>query len=245
MQTGQQKLSPVTPAKREVSIFNGLLRGYRFTVCEDRESVARAIDVRRRVYRDGCGYDVPVPDDYDGRSWLLLAEHVASGEAVGSMRITPRFAGAFEAEAYLRLPAALTRPTAVEITRFAIVPEHRHSRRFLPVVALGLYKLACLFMRQVGATDVVICSRPARTWAYRWLAFSPAGLTCRYSKLGNAEHELLTCDVADGMVKHRDHRFWEFVFEIVNPELVLPEIVPIPGFDGRREVATASLRRSA
>src|ERR1051325_10181159 len=77
--------------------YGDLLRGYRFRVCTDPASFAAALDVRRRVYQGGCGYDVPVPDEYDGRSWLLLAEHVEAGETVGTMRIAPRSAGPLEA----------------------------------------------------------------------------------------------------------------------------------------------------
>src|SRR5213593_4781738 len=77
--------SDATP---DPSIFRRLLRGHRFSVCERPADVVRAIDVRRRVYNDVCGYEVPVPDQYDGRSWFLLAEHVPSGRAVGSMRVT-------------------------------------------------------------------------------------------------------------------------------------------------------------
>src|SRR5439155_101825 len=76
--------------------FADLLRGYRFRVCTDRVAFESALDVRRRIYLGHCGYDVPVPDEYDPRSWLLLAEHVGSGEVVGTMRITPRSAGPHE-----------------------------------------------------------------------------------------------------------------------------------------------------
>ena len=37
---------------KQRSIFTRLLRGYRFSVCEDAASVARALEVRRQVYRD-------------------------------------------------------------------------------------------------------------------------------------------------------------------------------------------------
>jgi len=66
------------------SIYSHLLEGYRFRVCEDPASFAAALDVRREVYNANCGYDVPVPDAYDDRSWLLIAEHVESGQAVGT-----------------------------------------------------------------------------------------------------------------------------------------------------------------
>lgn len=240
-----QQIAPDFAPRDQTSIFRNLLRGYRFSVCEDPASVARALDVRRRVYLGACGYEVPVPDAYDDRSWLLLAEHVRSGEAVGSMRVTPRFAGPFEAEEYFQLPRPLRSPRAVEVTRFAILPEHRHSRRFFPVVALGLYKLVCKFTRKLGTTDVVICAKPERSWAYQWLAFTPSGLTARYTKLGNAEHELLTCDVRDGMQRHRSHRYWEFVFEIDHQEIDLPATVPMPGLGTRTHVAGQRLQRIA
>jgi N-acyl-L-homoserine lactone synthetase len=221
-----ENLQHVVPARKQGSIFEGLLRGYRFSVCESPAAVARAIDVRRRVYRDLSGYDVPVPDEYDGRSWFLLAEQVSSGEAVGSMRVTPRSLGPLEAEEYFRLPASLLAPGVVEITRFAILPEHRQSKRFLPVVALGLYKLVCHFTRQLRASHVVICSKPERSFAYQWLGFSRTGLSARYTKLADAEHELLSCDVRGDMEQHRAHRYWEFVFEIEHQEIALPGRIP-------------------
>src|SRR2546426_3330410 len=120
-----QTASSAERPEKQRSIFTRLLRGYRFSVCEDAASVARALDVRQQVYRGACGYDVPIPDEYDGRSWLLLAEEVRTGEAVGSMRVTPRSAGPLEAEEYFVLPAALRSANVVEITRFAILPTHR------------------------------------------------------------------------------------------------------------------------
>src|SRR5947207_4382285 len=125
--------------------FADLLRGYRFRVCTDPASFAAALDVRRRVYQGGCGYDVPVPDEYDGRSWLLLAEHEESGEAVGTMRITPRSAGPLEAEEYFRLPRHLLSPRTAEVTRFAILPEHRRGEGVMPSVSFGLFKLLINF----------------------------------------------------------------------------------------------------
>ena len=227
------------------SIFEGLLRGYRFSVCETLDAVARAIDVRRRVYRDACHFDVPVPDEYDGRSWFLLAEHVDDGAPVGSMRVTPRSLGPLEAEEYFGLPAQATAPGVVEVTRFAILPEHRQSRRFLPVVALGLYKLVCHFTRQLRASHVVICAKPERSFSFQWLGFTRTGLTARYAKLANAEHELLTCDVRGDMEQHRAHRYWQFVFEIEHREIVLPSRVPPCGLGFARPVWGERLGRTA
>src|SRR5258706_1309209 len=96
-------------------IFPGLLRGYRFSVCETADASAEALDVRRRVYVEGVGYDVPVPDVYDARSWLLQAEDEETGKVVGSMRVTPRFAGPFELEEYFTLPRSFRSARAVEI----------------------------------------------------------------------------------------------------------------------------------
>src|SRR5437762_12028028 len=87
-----RQIVPRETDRNQSSIFRELLHGHRFSVCEEPADVVRAIDVRRQVYRGVCGYDVPVPDEYDKRSWVLLAEHVRSGRAVGSMRVTPRSA---------------------------------------------------------------------------------------------------------------------------------------------------------
>ena len=221
-----RQIVPRETDRNQSSIFRELLHGHRFSVCEEPADVVRAIDVRRQVYRGVCGYDVPVPDEYDKRSWVLLAEHVRSGRAVGSMRVTPRSAGHLEAEEYFRLPALLRATGVVEVTRFAIPPEPRPSSRFFPAVALGLYKLVCQFTRQLRASHVVICSKPERSFAYQRLGFAPTGLTACYTKLANAEHELLTCDVRGDMQQHRAHRFWEFVFETDHPEVSVPGRVP-------------------
>src|SRR2546427_2513302 len=122
MESSQHVQAAGERPEKQRSIFTRLLRGYRFSICEDAPSVARALDVRRQVYRGACGYDVPIPDEYDGRSWLLLAEDVRSGEAVGSMRVTPRSAGPPEAEGDFVLPAPLPSANVVEITPVAILP---------------------------------------------------------------------------------------------------------------------------
>ncbi|MGH9363352.1 MAG: N-acyl amino acid synthase FeeM domain-containing protein, partial [Thermoanaerobaculia bacterium] len=227
------------------SIFSGLLRGYRFLACEDAATVARALEVRRRVYRDACGYRVPVPDVYDRRSWLLLAEDAGSGEPVGSMRVTPRWAGRLETEESFVLPADVLSPRLVEVTRFAVLPRHRDSKRFLPAVALGLLKLGMHFVRFVGADRVVVCSRLDRAQTYTWLCFRPTGLVGAYRPLDGAEHAVLTCDLRGGLAPHRDHRYWAFFVAIAHPEIVLPARVPPLGIvdpapRGPRLVATHS-----
>ena len=201
--------------------FADLLRGYRFTVCGDPTALAVALDVRRRVYRELSGYDVPVPDEYDGRSWLLLAQEVASGGAVGTMRITPRFAGRLEAEEYFRLPQHLLAPSTVEVTRFAILPEHRRSSDFMPGVSFGLFKLLINFLERIGAHDVVVCSKEERIWTYEWLCFRRTGMVASYAKLGNTTHELLTADLRE-LRGQRAHPLWDFVFATRSPEIVLP-----------------------
>src|SRR5207245_8735713 len=63
-----------------------LLKGYRFSVCEGPDAAARALEVRRRVYVEGVGYDIPVPDEYDRRSdrksTRLNSSHGSSSYAV-------------------------------------------------------------------------------------------------------------------------------------------------------------------
>src|SRR6185369_460207 len=82
------------------SYLSDLLKGYRFRVAETAEEFAAALEVRREVYRGDFGYDVEVPDEYDHRSYLLIAEVEETHEIVGTMRITPRDLGPVEAEEY-------------------------------------------------------------------------------------------------------------------------------------------------
>lgn len=217
------------PAGRRDGRLRGLLRGYRFRLCETEGDVSRALAVRRRVYADECGYDVPIPDAYDARSWLLLAEHMGTGETVGSLRLTPRVAGPIEAEEYFRLPSELTRGRIVEATRFAILPSHRTGRRLLPAVALGLFKLAIRYVLMLDADHVVVCARPERVWSYEWIGFERTGISAPYRKLAGASHELMVSPIAAAIERSRDHRFWDFFMESDDPEIVLPSVRAWPG----------------
>jgi hypothetical protein len=207
------------------SILPLLLDGYRFTVCRTPAEAARALDVRRRVY--GASYDVPVPDEYDGRSWLLLAEDTRTGEAVGTLRMTPRFAGRLECEEYFTLPRHLATPSSVELNRFAILPEYRKGKTFLPSVSLGLFKMVMLIMRKIGAHHMVVASKPERIWTYEWLCFSRTGMTARYEKLAGAEHELLAADYR-AVSTLEGHPFRDFFRDIEYPQCVIP--ARMPGF---------------
>jgi len=206
-----------------------LLRGYRFTVCESEEQTRRALEVRRAVYLDECGYDIPVPDEYDARSWLVLAEDDATGAAVGSIRVTCRSAGPIEAEEYFRLPADLRTDGVVEISRFAILPDHRKGRALMPTVALGLFKTVVQLLIRAGTKRAVVCAKPERVWSYSWMRFQQTGVQMPYVKLGGAPHELLLCDMRYGVSVYDDHRFYDFFVASVSPEIHIPETLPVPG----------------
>jgi hypothetical protein len=171
-----------------------LLDGFRFRVCETEADATRAIAVRRRVYRESSGYTVDVPDDVDARSWLLLAEEVETGRAVGTVRITPRFAGRLEAEEYVDLPASLATPGTIEITRLAILPEYRKTSMLIPAVSFGLFRLTYEFCMQLGAKSEVVCAKPERVMSYALMGFKPSGIFASYTKLNGARHELLWHD---------------------------------------------------
>ncbi len=216
-----------TETQTQGSILAELLAGYRFSVCQSAEAAEQALDIRQRVYNAGCGYHVPVPDQYDSRSWLLLAEDLATGQAVGTMRLTPRFAGTLEAEEYFRLPIHLRTPRTVELNRFAILPEYRKGKTFLPAVSCGLFKLVGCFLPQVGARYMAVCSKAERMWTYEWLGFQRSGLVTRYAKLQNAEHELLWCDFQKTLDSMLDHPFGEIFSAGGQPaEVSLPTYVP-------------------
>jgi N-acyl-L-homoserine lactone synthetase len=244
MQSSQQIRLRERPSDQRLFL-TGLLQGYRFAVARTEAEVASAIDVRKRVYVEECGYDVPTPDEYDKRSWLLVAEDVRTNAVIGSMRVTPRATGPLEAEEYFVLPPHLRSAKAVEITRFAILPGYRKSRRFVPVVAMGLFKLVSNFVRQVGAQYVVVCAKPERVWTYEWLRFQRLGMTCEYEKLAGIRHELMAADLKNGwMGRDRDHRYWDFFFEADLSEVVLPDRIPDVGVGARPALQPAMRRMS-
>ena len=210
----------------ETEFVAGILGGYQFKVCETPDELAQALEIRRRVYVDDVGYDVPVPDALDGRSWLLLAIHEATGEPVGSMRITPRFAGPFELEEFFTLSSSLRSPKCVELNRFAILPAHRKGKTFLPVVSLGLFKLAMSFLQSMGMHQLVIASKPERIWTYEWLSFTRTGRTAAYGTLDAVEHELLTFDLRRADENFANHPFERFFCGLDYREVILPERLP-------------------
>jgi N-acyl-L-homoserine lactone synthetase len=229
MQTAHQIATTDTPTTDQDDFVAGLLQGFRFRVCQTREDWEAAIEVRRAIYRESLGYEVPVPDEYDRRSWLFLAEDTATGKVVGTMRVTPRFAGRLESEEYFTLPRNLRDPMALEITRFAILPEYRKGKTFLPVVSLGLFKLAKEFGTRIGGRHLVVCSKAERMWTYEWMRFKTTGLKARYEKLNDAEHELISCDIQRTLSDMDDHPFGPFFKYAKYEEVEVPARIPSPG----------------
>jgi hypothetical protein len=206
-----------------------LLDGFRFRVCETPADAARALEVRRRVYRESAGYSVPVPDDVDGRSWLLLAEDLRAGRAAGTVRITPRSAGPVESEEYVELPAWMATPRTVEITRLAILPEYRKTSMLVPAVSFGLFRLTYEFAMQVGAEVEIVCAKPERVLGYALMGFQPTGIVAAYAKLNGARHELLWHDFrrADAMVENE--LFRRLYLGRGFPQVTIPTAVPALG----------------
>ncbi len=240
MQTAHQIAETEPRAAEHDDFIDGLLQGYRFRVCETREEWEASIEVRRAVYRESLGYEVPVPDEYDRRSWLFLAEDVATGKVVGTMRVTPRFAGRLEAEEYFTLPRNLRDPMTLEVTRFAILPEYRKGKTFLPIVSLGLFKLVREFGMRIGGRYLVVCSKAERMWTYEWMRFKTTGMKARYTKLNDIEHELISCEIqrtVDGMAE--DHPFGPFFKYGRFEEVQVPSRIPSPGMPWDDELAPA------
>jgi hypothetical protein len=204
-----------------------LLDGYRFIVCQTPEEIAQALDVRDRVYNaNGGGYGVPVPDQYDHRSWLLLAIDLATGLPCGSMRLTPRSAGTIEAEEYFGLPLPLQTNRTVEISRFAILPEYRKGKTFIPTVSFGLFHLCKQLLDVVGAQHALLCAKPERVWTFEWTGYRRSGLSATYGKLGNAEHELMTCDLRKSEEIMEGHPFAAIFVGSALPQVEVPSQAP-------------------
>ncbi len=214
---------------RIASIPADLLDGFRFRVCETAEDATRAIEVRRRVYQDASGYTVPVPDDVDARSWLLVADDLETGRAVGTVRITPRSAGPLEAEEYIELPKRLAHSRTLEITRLAILPDYRKTSMLIPAVSFGLFRLTYEFAMLLGAQAEVVCSKPERVLSYVLMGFQPTSRSASYTKLNGARHELLWHDFrhADTMVENE--LFRRLYLGAGFPQVRTPDTLPALG----------------
>ena len=235
-----QTLTTLPQTDGAEAIQGTILEGFRFEVCQDPWQAAQAIEVRRQVYLQDAGYDLPVPDEYDRRSWLITATEISTGRVVGSIRVTPRFAGPLEAEEYFTLPAHLRTAKAYEISRFAILPAYRKGKTFLPVVSLGLFKAVQMLLKRVGAHYMVICAKPERVWTFEWMRFEHTGLTARYEKLNNAEHALLAYDFVAQNEILEGHPFEAFWVDYEHPQVHIPKRIPALGLGG--ETASRYMR---
>ena len=227
-----QPLTQPTQTDSSDELLVHLLEGFRFQVCQNPWQAARALEVRRQVYLEDSGYEIPIPDEYDRRSWLITAEEISTGKIVGSIRVTPRFGGPLEAEEYFTLPAHLRTPKAFEISRFAILPAYRKGKTFLPVVSLGLFKAVQTLLERVGAHYMVICAKPERVWTFEWIRFEHTGLTARYEKLNNAEHALLAYDFVHQHEILGDHPLRAYWLDIDYPQVIVPKRLPPLGLGG-------------
>jgi N-acyl-L-homoserine lactone synthetase len=207
------------------SYLGDLLNGYRFRVAETAEEFAAALELRREVYCGDFGYDVPVPDEYDHRSFLLIAECEETGEIVGTMRVTPRELGPIEAEEFFTLPEHLDSPRAVEISRFAIKRSHRKTRTFLPTVACGLYKLLYEFSMFIGTDCQIVCTKEEKLASYLSMGFASTGIKKSYTTLNGIEHELLSHDFNRLAEILKDNPFGELCLTPLD-QVVVPNEMP-------------------
>jgi N-acyl-L-homoserine lactone synthetase len=220
------QIAPVSMSKAQIEL-RDLLNGYRFRVCETEEDARRSLAVRRRVYVEEKGIDVEVPDAYDRHSWLLIAEDAETGEAVATMRVTTRAAGPLECEHSFVLPGSLRGPDVVELSRFAILPEHRQGKGRSPSVSIGLFKAVIHFaQRVIGAKRVVLCSKAERVQTYTWLCFRPTGVRAPYTALDGAMHEILVMDLRHGFEPYGNHEMFQFFIEADSPQISLPAAPP-------------------
>jgi hypothetical protein len=229
MQLDTASTQTVTTSDEVTGIPVDLLDGFRFRVCETAAQAASAIEVRRRVYRESSGYDVPVPDDVDPRSWLLMAEDVDTGRTVGTVRLTPRSAGPLECEEYIDLPGFLETPQAIEITRLAILPEYRKTSMMIPAVSFGLFRLVYEFAMQLGAKAEVVCSKPERVLSYVLMGFRATGKVASYTKLKGAKHELLWHDFRQAATTVENEMFRRLYLGHGFPQVVTPRAIPALG----------------
>ncbi len=208
--------------------FQTLTAGYRFFVVESAEAARDALAVRQTVYTEKVGRPIDVPDELDERAWLLAAKDIESDAVVGTMRVTPRERGPFECEKFFDLPLRLTQGVAVEITRFAVLPQHRKRAGALPTVSLGLFRLSTDLCRRIDARWVVIASQEPQIETYRWLGFEQTGIVSDYGALAGASHELLWHDFRR-LGDFSWHGMHEFFGDFARSEIVLPETLPEPG----------------
>ena len=216
------------PLSSSEADLRALLSPYRFTVCEDEAAAARAIGVRRQAEMQGAD----VVDEHDARSWLLIAENAATGEAVGTLRVTTRLLGLLAAEARHTLPADLALPKCFELSRFAVLPTDRGARS---AVALGLWKLAYEFCLWMGSECQVACPDADDARAYTAIGFRPV----------RGSDELLSHDFRRAGTGLRANPFRALFCELDLAEVTLPSRTPLVGLATSSDINHASSYRIA
>jgi hypothetical protein len=203
------------PVSSSESDLRTLLADYRFRVCTDEVTAAKAVALR--AHTDGA----PIVDEYDARSWLLIAERATTGKAVGTLRISPRVLGPLPVEARVALPADLASPKSFELSRLATVALDRTART---AVTLGLCKLAFEFSLWMGSECQVASADSCDARAYLAIGFRPVERA-----MGDGDTDLLAHDFRRAGTGLRGNPFRDLFCELELPEILLPPRTPMMG----------------
>ncbi len=172
-------------------------------------AIDQVMEIRRKVYIEEFGFrlaDGSPRDPLDERSYQLLATS-ASGEGVGSLRLTDAPARPFEIEAFLDLtPFVSPDRHPAEITRLCILPPYRRISR-AAFVHLAILDRVLRLARQLGATDFIASTRSDLSAFYEYLLFETyPGAVYQHPEIGGAEHTLMRLDLTTVVERYRRFR---------------------------------------
>jgi hypothetical protein len=201
----------------------------RFDICVVRsEADLRAVcKVRATSY----GHRLPQlrdaleePDELDRHpdTAVLLARDKATGQAVGTVRLTTNAHGPLQIERCAPLPPLLEEHLLAEVTRLSVLPCHEDPR-----VKLALMKATYLYAMAHQVQWMVIGARSdGLVRQYRRLGFTDllgGGRSVALAHAGNLQHRVLGFDVtaAERNWHAARHPFYEFMVRTHHPDIQL------------------------
>lgn len=161
--------------------------------------------------------------DRDRDTAVFLACDKATGQPVGTVRLTTNARTPTQIERHARVPSAIAERLVAEVTRLAVRPGHDD-----PTVKLGLMKASYLYCLANQVRWMVIGARSeALVRGYRRLGFTDVadGESVPLAHAANLPHRLLAFDVtaAERNWHALNHPFYEFMVRSYHADIDLTE----------------------
>jgi len=172
--------------------------------------IARAIEIRRKVYVEEFGFSLggnDGSDNFDRKAYHLLVTNTNNGEPVASLRLLDAPDRPFEVESFVDICTIIGRDRhPAEVSRFCVLlPYRRVSRQMF--VHLSILEAFLRLSRELGVTDLIAWAREELLGFYKYILFEILEeYTFDHPKIGNRKHTLMRLDLTSLEERYKERR---------------------------------------